>query len=157
MVFSRFLRETDFIELVGHCKQLIWTDDGCYRTCRYIGDWGTDMRMIIAALVIAFGISGEANAGFLRGNKLHSLCTGVPADRSRCYNYIIGAFDMLDNWNKSYEMDPTLDKFMCIPNNITSTQIVDVVEKWVRDNPEKRHDPAVAAVILAATEAFPCE
>jgi hypothetical protein len=111
------------------------------------------MRMIIAALVFAFGISGEAKAGyFYDGNSLYEKCSGSSNyDQGACTAYIAGAQDLLNFWNDGGKI-----KFVCMPGEARAGQISDVVKKWLNDNPSQRHFPAAMLISKALIEVFPC-
>jgi hypothetical protein len=44
----------------------------------------------------------------------------------------------------------------CLPANVTSQQITDIVCKWLEDNPGNRHYTARGAVFSALGDPFPC-
>lgn len=44
----------------------------------------------------------------------------------------------------------------CEPERVETKQIVDVVTKFLRQNPEHRHQNAAVVVAMAFTSAFPC-
>ena len=45
----------------------------------------------------------------------------------------------------------------CLPGNVTRRQLMDVVTKYLRDNPAQRHLPAPGLVVSALEAAFPCK
>lgn len=45
----------------------------------------------------------------------------------------------------------------CLPNSATRPQLVDVVSKFLRDNPAERHNEAQGLVVRALATAFPCD
>lgn len=44
----------------------------------------------------------------------------------------------------------------CIPTGVTYAQTADVIEKWLRDNPDKRHIYANVLISVALRQAWPC-
>jgi hypothetical protein len=119
------------------------------------GTRGTDMRMIIAALVIAFGVSGGVKAGRFDGNTLQEWCTS--SDRwgmGACRGYIAGARDMLLDWKNNITENWSV---VCEPEGVTAGQAAAVVIKWLNEHPEKRHEGAQMLVFMALNEAFPCK
>lgn len=45
----------------------------------------------------------------------------------------------------------------CIPETATPQQTTDVYAKYLRDNPQHRHQLAVALLAVALRDAFPCK
>lgn len=45
---------------------------------------------------------------------------------------------------------------ICPPEDLTNDRLREIVVNWLRAHPEALDAPAVAAVIVATTEAFPC-
>lgn len=106
-------------------------------------------RLIAAGLLLVGSWAGPSQASFLTGNKLQTVCG---QSRDECTAYIMGALDMMS----FSQMTSGSGKFLCMPDSVDSDQVTDVVLKYVRDNPEKRHWPAGAVVWAAAVSAFPC-
>lgn len=46
---------------------------------------------------------------------------------------------------------------ICPPDEVTNEELMTVVVDWLRTHPEALDAPAVAAVVVATTEAFPCK
>ena len=46
---------------------------------------------------------------------------------------------------------------ICPPDEVTNEKLRAVVVDWLRGHPEALDAPAVAAVVVATTEAFPCK
>jgi len=61
----------------------------------------------------------------------------------KAFGYIIGIFDLGDNL------------FWEGPLNVTAGQVRDVAIKYLREHPERRHEPASSLLIEAFQEAFP--
>jgi hypothetical protein len=45
---------------------------------------------------------------------------------------------------------------VCPPDEVTNEKLRSVVVDWLQTHPEALAEPAVAAVVVATTEAFPC-
>lgn len=89
---------------------------------------------------------------FRTGNRLVEMCAS-PAGQLDVVHYVIGAVDALDaHWRDLWGAP-----FFCLPPNVTTIQVGDVLCKFVRDNPAKRHHVGGALVIEAMRSAFPCE
>ena len=106
---------------------------------------------------------GEAaeSVQFSTGNGLHHLCTqgpanlsGVRVDLSRRFAgyYIQGAHDFMALQSST----PGEKAAWCLPRNVTTDQLTDVVCAYLRDNPQERHYGASSAVLVALHRAFPC-
>lgn len=52
-----------------------------------------------------------------------------------------------------------IDKYMpyCIDEHVTIEQLKDVYLKYLKDNPDKRHEPATILALSALHESFPCK
>jgi hypothetical protein len=115
-------------------------------------------RLIVPALV-ALLVSGPAWG--LLGNDLHKWCNGTASPRSdyikgfefgSCSGFVMGVFET----NSGVNGGVAGFKF-CPPKKPDIQQLIDIVRKWLRDNPEKRHYSAESLVAVAFSEAFPCK
>ena len=86
---------------------------------------------------------------FMTGNDLYARCStdindpqGV-GNYGFCRGYILGAADFYGTY--AAEMGAS----SCLSETVTTQQLIDVVVKYLRDHPEKRHAPASYAVIAA--------
>ncbi|MGB7655220.1 MAG: Rap1a/Tai family immunity protein [Novosphingobium sp.] len=68
-------------------------------------------------------------------------------DFGLCYGYLAGIVD-----GDSLGEHP----HVCRPNGVTNGQAMDVVLKFLEDNPADRHYSAGPLVLLALMKAFPC-
>jgi len=87
---------------------------------------------------------------FKNGNQLNEIC-GNPEGNVPCTAYIAGAIDAINGMAVSAGGHP-----LCTPDTVTTIQAADVVRKWLKDHPEKRHYVAFSAVLSAISDAFPC-
>jgi len=128
------------------------------QTCRLSREGGLPMRLRV--LVLAAGIlcpaSGFAEEfqfpTFLSGNKLLEACT--PVQLPFCYGYVEGVADALQSTFSALHMQQ--HALFCLPQGVTSRQLVDIATNYLRDHPEQRHTVASANVALALANAFPC-
>ncbi|MEO5493084.1 MAG: Rap1a/Tai family immunity protein [Sphingomonas sp.] len=91
-----------------------------------------------------------AGPGWETGNSLLSDCqSDNPAKQAFCLGYV-GA---IGDWTQS---DPRLGSRVCLPAGGVRSQMVDVVVKYLKDNPAERAKGASLLVVLALREAFPC-
>ncbi|SRR6266851_4677244 len=52
---------------------------------------------------------------------------------------------------------PQKDRMVCIPNGVTTVQIIRVVKKYIADNPDKAHRATRLVASLALARAFTCK
>ena len=101
--------------------------------------------------VFVFGLltlAAPANAGFDDGNKLLNYCTSEKSfDQGVCSGLITGYFDGMQMAYTCSKGGP----------NITRKQVMDVVIKFLKDNPADRHLPGVNLAWRAFTVAFDCK
>jgi len=91
------------------------------------------------------------------GNQLHKLCQSYKgADKfplgAGCSFYISGAAQTLvlnDDEKSSVLRQPG--------KGVTNEQVVDVVVKWLEEQPENRQLPAPYIIMESLNKAFPCE
>jgi hypothetical protein len=56
-----------------------------------------------------------------------------------------------------FEAKPmALPKLFCRPENVEMLQLVRIVLKYIRENPEKANKETAALIIMALREAYPC-
>jgi hypothetical protein len=108
----------------------------------------------IAALSIATSVSAQ-----MTGNQLHQMCISQDlVMKASCFSLIAGfsygvnaAQIQSENLNKNYK--PTV----CLPDGYQNRQAVDLVKKFLDENPQHRHhqvDPLMMAVMQSV---FPCK
>jgi hypothetical protein len=118
------------------------------------------MRVFIAALVLVFGLSSETKASYKNGNQLYKICTegANPKDspafyqNGYCQAYLMAAVDMIEH--QKYVIN---GEKVCIPDEVTGGQLVDVVRSWLDRNPQHRHFTAASLVVFIYREAWPCK
>jgi hypothetical protein len=49
------------------------------------------------------------------------------------------------------------DSMACIPSQVNNGQLVDIVKKYLEQNPESRHEYRGVLVIRALSKAYPCK
>ena len=119
------------------------------------------MRNILAmAVVVLISMAAvPAQARYETGNTLYSDCTnsGTKIDRlvagAHCSSYIVGVYDEHEFQSLISKTSPEF----CAPKGVVIQQLVDIVTKFLVDNPESRQYPAAALVKLSLTKAFPCK
>jgi hypothetical protein len=101
-------------------------------------------------IAVIAGVAQPARAQgiFMTGNDLAEVCSSSsPNERGICQGYIMGALDSI-----------FLGLFKCSGmENVKSTQMADVVRKFLRDNPADRNKNAYTLVGYALIGAFKCQ
>ena len=97
-----------------------------------------------AAILLAAAHCTPAQ-GF-NGNQLYTACQAAPEtfESGFCMGYIAG---VVEKGGISY---------LCMPQDVTFDQFRDIVRKFLREHPERRHEHASGLVDEAHASAFPC-
>jgi Rap1a immunity proteins len=104
--------------------------------------------MRLRALLVAAGllwpvpVLSQESSGFFTGNDLYDKCT---AQSLVCAAYVAGMADALAH-----------DGTVCLPQNVTTRQLVDVIMAYLRAHPEARNYSAASIGDVGFTQAFPC-
>ena len=108
---------------------------------------------VLAASLLwpAFGFAEEVGA-FVSGNRLLEVCD--PVQSPSCYAYVEGATDAFQFTFSALHVQQ--HALFCLPQGVTSRQLVDIATNYLRDHPEQRHTVASGNVALALANAFPC-
>ncbi|MFM7273629.1 MAG: Rap1a/Tai family immunity protein [Gammaproteobacteria bacterium] len=111
--------------------------------------------MIARALLLPlFVASLPATAAFDTGNRLYEDCSAENYfNRGYCGGYVVGIVDTIEALQGRGVLPANA---LCIPEGATKGQLVDVVLKYLGDNPDRRHLDAGALVPEALNRAFPC-
>ena len=115
-------------------------------------------KLFFFALMIFAALPSRAATG----SQLNIWCNGSsPAYTSMCTGYILGSAEALttmNNIDSSISPDATQAKGFCPPyGKLTPDDVVDVVKKYLADNPQNRGEPASYLVLVAMSRAFPCK
>lgn len=130
---------------------------------------------VLSAILLAASLALPAKAQDFTleyyGNELLDDCSKIEKatpdnDREviqvyRCLGFlqgVIGGVTLIDGvrGGKVNANTPHLFGAFCIPESATLLQGWDVVLKFLREHPERRHEPAANLVSLALFQAFPC-
>jgi hypothetical protein len=108
-------------------------------------------------LVVAFGAARPAmSEDVARGNGFYVLCSdavGPTANQGRivCLAYVKGLYDMA-----GYLQPASKAGLVCSPEGVTMDQYLDILVKYLRDNPERRQALTAELMWEAASKAYPC-
>jgi len=101
-------------------------------------------------IVLLFSFNQASAAVFFTGNELYGFCRPDPDKSIGVCNGYVTAFIDTESWEGT--------STFCLPKrNFMNQQAIDVVSKYLKDNPEQRHLLAPVLVNMALMEAFPCE
>lgn len=129
----------------------------------------------ILALAAFTAHPNVSQAEALTGNALYESCTANREDEAAkftyCVGYITGVGDGLifggvtsilrlglEDVNAAEASDIAYQTMgYCAPSAVTAYQTIDVVIKFLADNPAIRHESARGLILAAYREAFPCK
>jgi Ssp1 endopeptidase immunity protein Rap1a len=118
-----------------------------------------NIRTIAVAIAVAISASTAAAED---GNSWSSRCRITPEQRStttegmwlmNCSGYARGVADTIQLW-RGAEGDKAP---ACIPEKVTTQQLIDVGLRFMRENPAERHLPAGVLLTRAFSLAWPCK
>lgn len=112
-------------------------------------------KIAIAALMALAHMS--ASAGFIDGNKLLDWLQR-PEYKNVASVYIQAISDSEDDAALFELANPRKYKvrYFCVPDQVYSTQLSDIVKKYLENNPKNRHWSAAMLSRYALVEAYPC-
>lgn len=108
--------------------------------------------MLRLSLVLMLLFASPVRADFLDGNKLHETCNKETdfSFQGFCHGYIIAVADVMDDGQVMFGFK------VCTPEGVKAPQLIDVVKRWLANNPQDRHYAADSLIAGALDEAFPC-
>jgi hypothetical protein len=128
------------------------------------------MKRLSVLLVVFFALlcshaSAKSSNYVFTGNEIYESCTHALKGFAKteeyddhrfgvCAGFIAGIVDF-HTVATTVESLP-VDMF-CLPQNISTAQVIRDVTQYLADNTEKLHDLAAYLVILALREAYPCQ
>ena len=100
--------------------------------------------MLRFVLMTTLSLTMTATAEMFNGNQMWEMCQSRAV--GFCNGYVIGTLDAL----------VTQGLTTCTPDGLTAEQLRDLVVRWLRDHPEKRHLSGTWIVANTLRENFPC-
>ena len=112
------------------------------------------MKKLFASLLL---VSASANSyAQIDGNMLHQLCSSTSeSNKTSCSLYIRGVLDASIAIEAVHKI-PRKQQLMCMPGDVTFSQMIDVAKNYLRDHPEERHKGAMALIVNSMAK-FDCE
>lgn len=133
---------------------------------------GQAMQKSTLIAAICGSLAAPVHAQVLTGNDLLGACEvqGATVQAGFCLGYIVGVIEGLklgaaipllaarDENSEQEPIDPLTNSFlhMCIPAESENSQSVDIAVKYLRANPDIRHNPARGLILASLREAYPC-
>lgn len=118
------------------------------------------MRIVgLAAAVFALVALMDAKpAQALSGNDLFSACQyGRPVSKDVCYGYVVGSLAQISAGIQKAKRDGTEYPWdICISNDYSYKQYVDLFMEYLRENKAQRHIDASWLFLSAMEDAIPC-
>jgi hypothetical protein len=115
------------------------------------------ITIALAAAIVLAAVPAQAAAQqparARTGNELLKDCKSKGASGLFCLGFVRGLAEGLTLW-RSFAPESAIT---CIPAEVTTGQLKDVVVKWLADNPKVRHLGADALVVRAFRVTWPCE
>ena len=104
-------------------------------------------------LVLWVGPAGARMANLITGNDIHEMC-GAEGNYAQgaCMGFIIGVERSLEGAKRGMN-----GLVFCRAKGVNNGQTIDVVKRWLKNNPSKRHFTAPSVIAGALSDAFPCK
>jgi len=100
---------------------------------------------LVSSLVVARA-DAQVPTNFIDGNELLASCGSDHQASQYCWGYVTAVADALRG-----------AAIFCVPpRQVKPSQLVDIARLYLREHPEKRHEPAADHLALAFKEKFPC-
>jgi hypothetical protein len=115
-------------------------------------------KYVLAALLALTSLRVSA----MTGDDLLKQCTAPDesVEHKQCGSYILGVMsgaNMMMIGTKQLHPDSTIYPVLfCVTPSVPTPQLIDVVVKYLKANPEGRKYDAGSEVLLSFREAFPC-
>jgi hypothetical protein len=109
-------------------------------------------RLVAMATAVALACLPASARADTTGNDLWNWCTTTdPWHQGICYGFVSAIAEAARHPDGLYGVH------VCLPEESTWQQTVDVVKRWLNLHPEERHYAASGNVTKALAAAFPCK
>jgi len=136
------------------------------------------MNKLILSILICFILLVPTKSYSITGNKWLEICqTEEEWAQTSCTVYLLGLKDMEHykntmNYNILKRMkergilserivyaitEISKSLYVCLPEEVTPSQLKKVVINWLEKNPGKLHDPLILSFLASMQENFPCK
>jgi hypothetical protein len=105
------------------------------------------IKKLVTITALAMLLGSPASYAVLKsGNDLVADCQlNIPSAEGFCYGYVFGVYDVSEAMGG-----------ICPPDGVVGEQIVSIVRKYLKENPESLHYSAASLVVIALDTVFPC-
>lgn len=114
----------------------------------------------LACALLVFAISNPAKAEMVdpleTGNTFYSSCSQSDNRSSNYFNSGL-CYGFLRGILARENLIRLPERLICPPAQTTNSQIMDIVQLYLRNNPANRHVSAEALILIALHDAFPCQ
>jgi hypothetical protein len=116
-----------------------------------IGRSGRDFLEVCSSVDRGGGVDSEGSGDAARNYR------DAPAWRdATCLGWVAGFADGFLVYGELLSV-PRRDRMACVPQGVTTIQMVRVIKKYLADNPGKAHRPTRYIASIALAGAFPCK
>jgi|ERR1700683_2305483 len=124
--------------------------------------------LMVALCCSMFATAQKSESPDASGNAFLRLCSAIDREDKTstewawtmgCTGFVSG-FTSGMKFGTDYAADKAGKKvpgLFCLPDEVENGQIIRIVLKYVRDNPEEAHQPTSFLVVDALRKAFPCK
>jgi len=122
----------------------------------------------LAFIIFLFSV-GSAKAGNIDGNSIFKTCqSNTQVERAFCLGYTIGTWEGVKAGTAQVlialkpkdaaDLETLSNNWLqiCVPRDVTNTQLRDVFIRHLEDNPATRHISARMLLMASFSKAFPC-
>jgi hypothetical protein len=113
--------------------------------------------VVVPVIILSLISSAQAEPRIpdvIFGGEWSSSCVSKDAvKRTACTQYVLGMRAVFTLWQLTEGGAP----IVCIDLDVTTSQLIDVGRKFVRDNPRYRDIPVARVLFDAFYQAWPCE
>ena len=110
------------------------------------------LKTMVFIIPYSLSLSAEYGFTYINGNTLLQRINGLDVENTFALGYVVGAYD-------AYAQEQTWDNqkhYICMPQSVETGQMLDIVKKYLNDNPSIRHFAAGGSVLTALSISFPC-
>lgn len=123
------------------------------------------LLLIVFSIIFSSHASAKSSNYVFTGEDIYESCRHALAGLEKkgeyddhrfgvCAGYIAG---IVDFHTVATTVESLPSDMFCLPGNITTAQVIRDVSHFLEENPDKLHDLAAYLVIIALSEAYPCQ
>lgn len=111
------------------------------------------LLLVMAGIMMVTAAHAQRD-NFSIGNGFYSFCSSASEEwqHSACLAYTKGLHDMAGFLWARGRVKPEI----CLPQGVSLSQYLDILLKYLKDNPDQRHKPTAELLWVAASKSYPC-